>query len=84
MKMNGIKVKFYGNVNWLENAGYTIEEEAEIYDELLQDVYNNPRWYLDTLHYLPEFRVSWVDYKKQTVTKPYKFVIKNKKGENDE
>jgi hypothetical protein len=79
MSMNGIKVRLLDNRNWLCEAGYDVEQEARIYEELLKDVYNNPRWYLDSLEYMPEFRVSWVDYKKQKTTRPYKFVVKQAK-----
>ena len=73
-RMDGIKIKFYGNSSWLKDSGYSIEEQGDIYDDLLEDIINNPRWYLDQLPYLPEFKVDWINYAKQNVTRPYKFV----------
>jgi len=70
--MSGIKVKLADGNNWLKVVGYTIDEESEIYDSLLQDVYENPRWYLNSLEYLPEFRVSWKRYSNSCPTLPRK------------
>lgn len=58
----------------LSKSGYSIQEQAQIYDELLEDVIQNTRWYLDNYEYMREFRVSWISYKTQKITKPYKFV----------
>jgi len=80
--MVGIQVKFKGASSLLKASGYTIEEEEEIYDRFLQDVIENPGWYLDQMGYMREFRVSWVDYKTQNCTKPYKYVNQNLKRES--
>ncbi len=74
--MVGVPIHFISSSSLLKTNGYTEKDEAEIYDALLQDVYDNPRWYLDNLDYLKEFRVRWIDYKTVKVTKPYKFVSK--------
>ena len=74
MKMSGIKLNFKGRSSWLNDSGYTREQQAKIYDDLLEDVLANPRWYLDQLDYLAEFKVHWIDYSKQKVTRPYCFV----------
>ncbi len=71
---NGLELEFRGNSSWLTDADYSIEEQEEIYDMCLQDVIDNPRWYLDQLDYLAEFKVNWVNYTKQNATKPYKYV----------
>jgi hypothetical protein len=76
--MVGIQIEFQGASSYLYQNGYSIKEEDILYERLLQDVIENPLWYLDQLDYLREFRVSWVDYKNQRVTKCYKYV-KNKK-----
>ena len=68
-----IKVKLMKNNNWLETAGYSLQDEERIYNEQLSDIYNNARWYLDNLDSLHEYRVSWQNYKIK-VTQPYKFV----------
>lgn len=79
MNMNGIEVTLTTKSNWLRDAGYSVEDQEKIYDDLLTDVIENPRWYLDQLNYLPEFRVNWVNYVKQNNTRPYKYVNKRDK-----
>ena len=79
MNLTGIEIKFKGNSNWLKDSGYTVEQEAAIYEEQLDDLGRNPRWYLDQLEYFVEYKVSWVDYKKQKVTRPHRFVNHRKK-----
>jgi len=76
--MNGIKVRLTKNSNHLKKCEYTMEEEIIIYDTLLEDIYNNPRWYLDNLHSLPEFRLSWGNYRSKKAILPYKYVEKPK------
>ena len=70
-----MKIRIKKTNNWLSEAGYTRQEEGDIYAALLQDVINNPGWYLDNLDYLPTYRVSWVNYKSTNVTKPLEFVL---------
>ena len=72
--MSGIKLNFCGRSSWLSDSGYTKDEQAKIYDDVLDDVIANPRWYLDQLSYLAEFKVYWIDYAKQKVTRPHRFV----------
>jgi hypothetical protein len=57
-----IKVKLHYNNTWLKESGYTEEEEAEIYQRNIQDILDNPRWYLDRVDYLNEYKVSWTNY----------------------
>ena len=64
--------------NWLQSNGFTHEEEVEFYDLVVQDVYDNPRWYLDNLEYIVAFRVSWKDYRTKTAVLPHKYVKKQK------
>ena len=64
----GIKLELLKKSNWLREAGYTPEQEAKIYEKQLQDLYDNPRWYLDNFSFLPEYRVSWVNYKRTKAT----------------
>ena len=74
--MTGIKVRlFRGNSNILS---YTIEEQAILYESLLSDIHRDPRWYLDNLNYLPQFKVSWHDYRCKQAPAPYKFTKKGK------
>lgn len=64
----------------LADNGFSIEEEEKIYEEQLQEVFDNPRWYLDNLDYMVEYRVRWVDYKKgNNITLPRKFSNLDKK-----
>jgi len=52
----------YDTNSWLKYNGYTLMEEIDLYKCSLQDVVDNPRWYLDNLHYLREFKVRWKCY----------------------
>jgi hypothetical protein len=74
-----MKVKFYGKSSWLKDAGYTLEEEEKLYDEMLKDVLRNTRWYLDNLDTLHPFRVRWHTYSRVKSTPlPYKLAISKK------
>ena len=76
-----IVVSLKKNNNWLKENGYSKEQEADVYDSQLQDVIDNPRWYLDNLTYLKEYRVSWKNYSSKgtkTATIPLKLVNKQK------
>lgn len=68
-----IKLSLVKGKSLLKAAGYTVQEEEMIYSATLQDVIDNPRWYLDNLEYLSEYRVLWKDYKFLTPTLPHKF-----------
>jgi len=74
--MTMIQLKLRRTCNWLCENGYTKKQEQEIYVKQLQDVYDNPRWYLDNLNYLVEYRVSWKCYSSKTPTLPYTKDIK--------
>ena len=74
-----MEIEFKNESSWLSAQGYAIEEQARLYDECLKDVIENTAYYLDQLEYVREFRVSWVDYRRQNVTKPYKFTLESKK-----
>jgi hypothetical protein len=72
--MTGIKVNLYkGDSNILS---YSIEEQAALYDSILADIYLDPRWYLDNLDYLPQFKVVWHDYRCKQAPAPYKYTKK--------
>jgi hypothetical protein len=67
----------------LQRNDYTMEEEEEIFNLSLQDVIDNPRWYLDNLDYLPQFTVRWKDYRKgYQITMPYCFCDEKKKNKS--
>lgn len=59
-----MKIALLKNNNWLLENGYSRTEEREAYAFCLHEIYENPRWYLDNLEYLVEFRVSFLNYKK--------------------
>ena len=60
-----IKIDMPNPNSWLKDSGYTIEQEQHIFNATLQDVLDNTRWYLDNLHYIREYRVSWECYTKK-------------------
>ncbi len=60
-----IKIKIYNNSDWLKDNGYSVEDEEQIYDNQLHDVYLNPRWYLDNLSFMKDYRLSWANYHKR-------------------
>jgi hypothetical protein len=72
-----VDVSFSGADSRLSAAGYTIEEEGKVYEEVLEDIQLNTRWYLDNLPYLREFRVSWKTYRNKIPTLPLKYVKKD-------
>ena len=48
--------------NHLSANGYSKEDQEKIYKEQLEDLYNNPRYYLDQVSYMVEYRVFWQNY----------------------
>jgi hypothetical protein len=58
--------------NHLKENGYSRTEQAMIYEEQLIEVIDNPRWYLDHLEEMVEYRVEWVCYRTQSITLPLK------------
>ena len=77
--MVGVKVKFRCDSSWLSESGYTIEQQAQLYDDVLTDLYNNPGWYLERFRMMREFRVGWANYKGPGITKRYKYTNKEEK-----
>jgi len=65
-----MKIALLPNDRHLKQNGYSIEEQDEIYDDLLQDVIDNPRWYLDNVDYLSTFYVSWKNYRYTSPVSP--------------
>jgi hypothetical protein len=57
-----MKLSLMRHNNRLEENGLTITEQSLLYDAQLQDVIDNPRWYLDNFHRLREYRVGWWTY----------------------
>ena len=63
-----LKIRVCKTNNWLKDNGYTLQEEIEIYKRQLQDIIDNPRWYLDNLEYLVTYRVRWKNYRNNKPT----------------
>lgn len=75
-----MKLYLLKNRTNLRDNGYTLEEEAEIYDYLLQEVLNNPRYYLDNLDSFTLFRVTFGNYDNEhCITIPYRYSKKYSK-----
>ena len=58
-----VKERGITEANRIDNASKeiileSIEEEHSWFQDCLHRVYNNPRWYLDNLDYLPTFSVD--------------------------
>jgi hypothetical protein len=69
-----IQVRTHPNNNWLCDSGYSREEEQKLYDDQLQDILDNTRWYLDNLETLKTYRVYWKSYKEHSATLPFAHV----------
>lgn len=72
-----MKIKFSGRSQQLKD-NYTFDEEKQLYEDSLREVYENPRWFLDNLDKLSSFRVSWKDYRYTSPVLPYKYTLKGK------
>ena len=75
-----MKVKLFPRNNRLANNGYSMKDEEDLYLRQLQEVLDKPRWYLDNLDNMREYRLSWVDYKSTKVSLPHEFCHKNNKN----
>lgn len=74
-----IQIELAKNNNWLKENGYDLASEEEIYDKQLLDIIANPRWYLDNIEFLIEYRVSWKSYaKNKTPTLPLRYINRGK------
>ena len=71
MKKIGIKAQIQSN--YLLDIGFTKEEEEKFYDDLLEDIILNPRWYLNNFTKLKEVRVSWANYRSKSPVLPKKY-----------
>jgi len=78
MKKMVIKKDICTTKNLLFENGYTMEEEAQMYNEDLEAVFADPRFFLDNVHVLTEYRVKWKRYNNNIATLPYEFVNKQK------
>lgn len=65
-----MKIKLYKNNNHLRDNDYSLAEEEKIFSDQLHELYHNPRWYLENLEFMQEYRVSWGNYRKPSITCP--------------
>jgi hypothetical protein len=66
-----VKIMLSQDSSLTEN-GYSLEEQAEIYNNQLVDILENTRWYLDNLDSMKVYRVAWKSYSRSKVaTLPY-------------
>lgn len=70
------------NNTWLKDAEYTLQEEIEIYNYQLKDIIANPRWYLDNVDKMGEYKVSWATYRLKSATLPYHLKLTIKKRQH--
>lgn len=54
----------------LKKAGYTKDDEIDIYNRQLSEIQENPGWYLDNAYRLPEYQLSWVAYGAVNISPP--------------
>jgi hypothetical protein len=69
-----MKIKMHVTNASLKDAGYSIEQEAQIYDDQLQEIFDSPRTYLDNLASMVSYKVRWKNYKNTRPVVPYKYV----------
>lgn len=53
----------YGPENRLRKMGFSVEEQKEWYDEILERLGRNPRYYLDNLSDFEVYRVDFINYR---------------------
>ena len=71
-----MKIALLPNNGNLQQNGYSLEEQAEVYDYQLEEILLRTRWYLDNLEIMRPYRVQWNDYRTKTATLPHRFVKK--------
>lgn len=65
-----MELRMIPNCSWLKESGFTREQEIDIYNQQLQELYDDPSWYLANLDYMTEYRVSWGTYTTKNITIP--------------
>lgn len=60
----------------LSDNGFSLKEQEIIYDETLDSVLKNARWYLNNLENIKTYRVGWHNYRYDYTPVPYKYVKK--------
>lgn len=67
-----MKVALLRNNNHLSDNGYDLSEQEELYAAQLDELFANPRWYLDNLDSMVEYRVCWGNYRNNAPVSPRK------------
>ena len=67
-----MKIALLKNNNHLSDNDYSMEEQELLYFNQLEEVIANPRWYLDKLDYMVEYRVCWGNYRNNKPISPRK------------
>lgn len=68
-----MKLNLFPQNNRLSDNGFSLQEEEALYERQLREIIANPRWYLDNLDNMREYRVSWVNYKYTKISTPRRF-----------
>lgn len=71
-----MKLNLFPQNNHLRENGFTMAEEESLYERQLRELLENPRWYLDNLDNMREYRLSWVDYRHTKVSIPHRYCRK--------
>lgn len=50
---------------YLTKHDYTIEDVEDLFEQQLQEIIDETRWYLDNIDYMVEYRVPWGKYTKR-------------------
>ena len=81
----GPKIRLNNYNKNLSANGWTLEEQAEWYEELLEDIQRRPRWWLNRIssESLTLCRVGWHDYRNTSPPVPYKFTRKGQQQDKD-
>ncbi len=64
----------------LKENGFTVDEEAELYEAQLQDILEHTREYLDNIEFMTPYYVSWKNYSFRTPTIPHKYTKDEKEA----
>ena len=67
-----LKLALLKSNNHLSDNGYKLDEQEEVFEYQLNELLANPRWYLDNLDYMVEYRVCWGNYRKNSPICPRK------------
>lgn len=76
----GVGEQYYFMVNQYGHIVFdSIDEEEYAYNLMLQKLLEQPRYFLDQLEHLKEFKVSWLNYASKATARKYgrKYAVSN-------